>query len=369
MKIAMIGHKYVPSREGGVEIVVEELSTRMAALGNEVVIYNRKRNEYEHIDSYKGCNIKEVFTINKKSLDAIIYAFFATLKVRKLIKNKKIDIVHFHAEGPCFFLNLLPKKSKRNGAKVIVTIHGLDWQRGKWGGLASKILKIGEKKAVKYADEIIVLSKNNVNYFKDTYKRDTIYLPNGVSPAKPHNPEIIKEKYNLDKNDYILFLARIVPEKGLDYLIEAWQQLKKEKDINKKLVIAGGDSHSCEYFNKEMDKIKDDDSIIATGFVQGQELYELYSNAYLYILPSDIEGMPMSLLEAISYGNTCLVSDIPENKEIINEKCYTFKHGNVEDLKKQMKMILDKNPRTHTNNVIPFTWDDIVNKTLELYKR
>lgn len=370
MRIAMIGHKYVPSREGGVEIVVENLSACLAEKGHEVTLFNRKRREYPIITEHKGCKVETVFTVNKKSLDAIVYAFFATLKARKLIKKRKVDVVHFHAEGPCFFLNLLPKKHKEKyGAKVVVTIHGLDWQRGKWGGFASKILKSGEKKAVKYADEIIVLSKNNKQYFKEEYDRATKFIPNGVDKPVLLPAQLIKEKYGLVKDSYVLFLARIVPEKGLHYLIEAWKKVVKETGTDKKLVIAGGSSHSDEYFESICESVKGDESIIMTGFVQGQELQELYSNSYLYVLPSDIEGMPMSLLEALSYGNICLVSDIPENTEVIVEDCFVFRRGDVDRLRHQIKKILNLNLTTHVNSVVPYTWDEVTDQTLEIYRR
>lgn len=369
MRICMIGHKYVPSREGGVEIVVEELATRMTAKGHEVTLFNRKRKNYEELTEYKGCKIENIFTINKKSLDAIVYSFFATLKVRKMLKKKQVDIVHYHAEGPCLFLNLLPKRKKRPNTKIVVTIHGLDWQRAKWGGLARKILLKAERKAVKYADEIIVLSRNNKAYFGKEYHRTTKWIPNGISKPILREPNIIKQKYNLSKNSYVLFLARIVPEKGLDYLIDAWKLVKQQIDTDKKLVIAGGASHSDEYYQSILEKIKDDDSIIATGFVQGEELQELYSNSYLYVLPSDIEGMPMSLLEALSYGNVCLVSDIPENVEVINEDCFVFRRGDVDRLRHQIKKIINLNLTTHENMVLPYDWDDVVEKTLEIYKR
>ncbi len=367
MNIVMVGHKYVPSRDGGIEIVVEELSSRLAKFGHKVTILNRKRKEYKKFEEYKGCKIEEIFTINKKSFDAIIYSFFATLKIRKLIKKKKVDIVHYHAEGPCLFLNLLPKGKKRNGTKIVVTIHGLDWERGKWNGFASKIIKSGEEKAVKYADEIIVLSQNNQCYFKQKYGRETNFIPNGVSKAEFHEPEIIKEKYGLIKNSYVLFLARIVPEKGLDYLLKAWESVKNSTD--KKLVIAGGDSNSKKYFESIKNKVQNDPTIIMTGFVKGQILQELYSNAYLYVLPSDIEGMPMSLLEALSYGNICLVSNIRENTEIINKDCFVFNKSDVEDLANKLKKALALNLHPHTNVYQIYEWDDIVKKTFELYKK
>lgn len=369
MRIVMIGHKYVPSREGGVEIVVENLATRMAEQGHEVTLFNRKRKEYPKINEYKGCKIENIYTVNKRSLDAIVYTFFATLKARKLLKNGQVDIVHFHAEGPCFFLHLLPKLSKRPGTKVVVTIHGLDWKRGKWGGLASRILKKGEKRAVKYADEIIVLSKNLKTYFRERYHRTTKYIPNGIQPAVIREADLITKNYNLTKNSYILFLARIVPEKGLHHLIDAWKLVRQQISTEKKLVIAGGASHSEEYYNEITEKVQGDDSIVMTGFVQGQILEELFSNAYLYVLPSDLEGMPMSLLEALSYGNVCLVSDIPENTEVINEDCYVFRRGNVDRLRHQIKKIINLNLKTHTNMIVPYTWDDVVQQTIEIYKR
>ena len=366
MNIVMMGHKTIPSRDGGIEVVVEELSRRMSLLGNNVTILNRKRKGNK-LKEYKGCKIEEVFTINKKSLDAIVYSFFATLRIKRMIRKKQVDIVHVHAEGPCYFLWMFGKKHKN--FKLVVTIHGLDWQRGKWGGFATKVLLKGESRAVKYADEIIVLSKNLKYYFDKKYHRATNYIPNGVEKPIFHDPEIIKNNWNLTKNSYVLFLARIVPEKGLHYLIEAWKKVKEEYQTDKKLVIAGGSSHSDEYYNKIVDMCKNDDSIILTGFVEGQLLQELYSNAYLYILPSDIEGMPMSLLEAMSYGNVCLVSDIPENTEIINEEDYTFPAGNIDRLRHQIKKILKLNIQTHENIKLPFNWDEVTNETLEVYKR
>lgn len=358
MKIAMIGHKYVPSREGGVEIVVEQLSTRMASLDQEVTIFNRKRKQYKKIKEYKNCKVKNIFTINKKSLDAIVYSLFATIKG----VFGKYDVLHFHAEGPCFFL-WLTKLCKK---KIIVTIHGLDWQRGKWGGFASKILKKGEKRAVKYADEIIVLSKNVQKYFKETYDRDTVYIPNGITPPVKREVNIIKEKYGLEKDGYILFLARVVPEKGCHYLIEAYNKLSEEERKGKKLVIAGGSSHSDEYYSQIVDMCKDNKNIILTGFVQGDEWRELFTNNCLYVLPSDIEGMPISLLEAMSFENTCLVSNIEENVEVMNENCYSFEKSNVEDLKNKLAECLNLEKKKNANIKVP-NWDEVVEKTLSLY--
>lgn len=359
MKIVMFGQKAIPSRDGGVEIVVEELATRLVEHNNEVIVLNRKRKKDLKKSNYKGIKLVSTFTINKKSLDAIVYSFFATLKSKFL----KPDVLHIHAEGPCFFLWLLGKHKK---TKVIVTIHGLDWQRGKWGGLASKIILFGEKQAVKHADKIIVLSNNVKEYFKKTYNRETIFIPNGVNKPVLRNACVIKKKRNLEKDSYILFVARIVPEKGLDYLIEAFKNIENKTD--KKLIIVGGSSHSESYYNEIVAKCKGDQNIILAGFQIGDTLAELFSNAYLYCLPSDVEGMPISLLEAMSYGNICLVSDIEENKSVIDNNSLTFRKSDVKDLEDKLLLAINSNFETHKNQHIYKNWDDVVDETMKIYE-
>lgn len=370
MKIAMLGHKRIPSREGGVEIVVEELSTRMVKIGHDVVCYNRRGKHVldEHqvikkISSYKGVKLKDVFTIDKKGLAAMTSSFFATIK----ILFSDANIVHYHAEGPCAWLWIIKFFSQK---KVIVTIHGLDWQRAKWGGIATKYIKFGEKIAVKYADKIIVLSKNVQDYFKTTYNLNTVFIPNGVNKPKLCVPNIIKKKYKLEKDSYILFLGRIVPEKGIHYLVEAFNNIVTDK----KLVIAGGASDTNSYYQELKNMAKDNKKIIFTGFVQGKELDELYSNAYIYCLPSDLEGMPLSLLEAMSYGNCCLTSNINECADVIEDVGLTFKKGNVRDLENKLNEILcsDKAVKIYKEKsqrfiLDKYNWDDVVEKTLNLY--
>ncbi len=366
----MMGQKVVPSRAGGVEIVVEELSTRMAQEGHEITLLNRKRKHKKGetpVTEFVGCKVEEIFTINKKSLDALVYAYFATKKAARMAKKGEVDVVHVHAEGPCAFLSKFGKRGAHKNFKLVVTIHGLDWQRNKWGGFASSFLQHCERQAVKYADEIIVLSHNNKKYFKEKYDRDTVYIPNGVNIPTLRPADLITKEYGLKKDSYVLFLARLVPEKGAHYLIDAWRAVRKEIETDKKLVIAGGASHSDGYIQEIQEKCKDDESIIMTGFVEGQTLEELYSNAYLYVLPSDIEGMPMSLLEALSYGNVALVSDIPENTEVISEDCFVFEAGNVDRLRHQLKKIIKLNLTTHENMIQPYSWEEVVEKTLKLY--
>lgn len=372
LNIAMFGQKRIPSREGGVEIVVEELCTRMVAQGHNVTCYNRgghhvSGSEYDskRLKEYKGIKLKTVPTIEKKGIAAVSSSFFAAL----CCAFGKYDVVHIHAEGPAFFC-WLPKLFHK---RVIVTVHGIDWQREKWkSGFGSKFIHKGEKNAVKYADEIIVLSKGVQDYFEKIYGRKTVFIPNGVSNHIERKPQIIKNKFGLDKDEYILFLGRLVPEKGIKYLIEAFKQV----DTEKKLVIAGGSSDTSEFENEMKELAKEDKRIIFTGFVQGQELEELYSNAYVYALPSDLEGMPLSLLEAMSYGNCCLVSDIPECAEVVEDKALIFKKADVKDLQSKLKDACDHSEKVdaHKKQAADFicskyNWDEIVQATLKLYRR
>ena len=369
LKIGMLGHKRIPSREGGVEIVVEELSTRMVALGHDVTCYNRsghhvsgKEFDQKKNKEYKGVKLKTALTFNIKGIAAMSSSVFGG--IRAAFGN--YDVVHFHAEGPCAML-WLPKLF---GKKCIATIHGLDHQRAKWGKFARTYIMFGEKCAVKFADEIIVLSEGVQKYFLDTYGRKTRFIPNGVNRPKIIPADLITKKYNLTKDSYILFLGRLVPEKGIRYLIDAFKQVKTDK----KLVIAGGSSDTDEFTNELKELTKDDERIIFTGFVQGQELEELYSNAYIYTLPSDLEGMPLSLLEAMSYGNCCLVSDIAECAEVVEDKALLFQKSNIEDLKDTLQDASNhpekvQNLKQQASDFIcdKYNWDDIVQETLSLY--
>ena len=372
LNIAMFGQKRIPSREGGVEIVVEELCSRMVAQGHNVTCYDRgghhvSGSEYDskRLKEYKGIRLKTVPTIEKKGLAAVSSSFFAAL----CCAFGRYDIVHIHAEGPAFFA-WLPKLF---GKKVIVTIHGLDWQREKWkSGFGSKFIHQGEKNAVKYADEIIVLSKGVQDYFEKEYGRKTVFIPNGVNRPKIQEAELITEKYGLEKDSYILFLGRLVPEKGIRYLVEAFKNVKTDK----KLVIAGGSSDTDSFMNELKDLAKDDDRIIFTGFVQGQILNELYSNAYVYTLPSDLEGMPLSLLEAMSYGNCCLVSNIPECTEVVEDKALVFKKSDVNDLLTKIQKACDhpemvmKIKEQATDFIFrKYNWDFVTKETMNLYRR
>jgi len=243
---------------------------------------------------------------------------------------------------------------------------------GKWFGV---VLSAENKKQFfipkNFAHGFIVLSENVQKYFRETYGRETVFISNGITRPVRQQAELITEKFGLQENGYFLFLARIVPEKGLHYLIEAFREMSTDK----KLVIAGGNSHSAEYMEKIHRMAAGDERIVMTDFVQGQVLEELYSSAYAFILPSDVEGMAISLLEAMSFGNCCLVSDICENTEVVEDKALTFRKGNVKDLRKRMEYLL-QNPevveqyKRQSSDFIcrKYNWDEVVEQTLRIYR-
>ncbi len=371
LNICMLGHKRIPSREGGIEIVVEELSTRLVKLGHSVSCYNRrghhvsgKEFDCKELKEYKGVKLQSVITIERKGLAAMTSSASASFRAA----FGRYDVVHYHAEGPCAML-WLPKLF---GKRCVATIHGLDWSREKWKkGFGSKYIKFGEKVAAKYADEIIVLSEGVQKYFKKTYRRETLFIPNGVNRPVIRPVEITKESWNLEKDSYILFLGRLVPEKGLRYLVRAFRDIKTDK----KLIIAGGASDTGSFMEEIHKLAEGDERIMFIGFVQGKILDELYSNAYIYVLPSDLEGMPLSLLEAMSYGNCCVVSDIAECAEVVEDKAVIFRKSSVNDLREKLQMLCDaaaivQNYKDKAADFIceKYKWDDVAQQTVELYR-
>ena len=376
LNIAMLGHKHMLSREGGIEIVVYNLATRLASRGHHVVCYDRNTSnvadgsEVENRTEYKGVKIVNVWTIERKGLAAMTSSLSAAIRAAR----SRADVVHIHAEGPAAtapLIRFIWWIRRKRGRKIVVTVHGLDWQRAKWGGAASAYIKFGERQAVRHADEIVVLSRGVQDYFQSTYGRRTVFIPNGVTAPSPVDAVEIKKLWNLEKDSYVLFLGRIVPEKGLRYLIDAWKNIKTDK----RLVIAGGSSDTADFMDELKSMSRGLDSVIFTGFQQGRVLEELYSNAYIYTLPSDLEGMPLSLLEAMSYGNCCLVSDISECVEVVEDKALTFHAGDVEGLRRALQKLLDEPElvERYKNGAAEFicgkyNWDDVVDRTVELYR-
>ena len=366
MKIAYIGIRGVPAGYSGVERSVEEIGTRLAQKGHEITAYCMAGRYKNKEDSYKGMKLKYIPTIRRKNLEMICYAFLSSISGAL----SGYDICHFHAIGPST-LSFIPKLF---GKKIIVTVHGLDWQRAKWDRFAKSYLRLGEWTSAKFADKTIVVSKALKKYYEDKYHKEVSYIPNGVDIRTSLLPRRITA-YGLKGNDYLLFVGRLVPEKGCHYLIEAFKQI----DTSKKLVIVGESAATDDYVEKL--KKAANKNVIFTGYKSGDELQELYSNAYCYVQPSEIEGLPISVLEAMSYGKCALVSDIEENLETIlaqaSGKCgESFKTRDVDDLLSKIQFLLTNEnlvkkygEKARENVKLNYNWDAATNKTEQLMKK
>lgn len=368
MKIGIIGHKRIPSNEGGIEKGVEQHAVRMAARGNQVTAYNRGghnvfgiKYDTKRYKSYKGVKIVTVPTVD--GIAAVpIYTLLATIHA----VFSRCDVISYRASGPCVMIPV----AKLFGIRCVASLHGIDSKRDKWSGFASRYLEFGERMAATKADVCLVLSKHMKEYIDHRYGVNSVLFANGVDKPVICDAEIIKEKYQLCSGDYILTLGRIVPEKGIHYLINAFRKCES----NKKLVIAGGAEANKKYYNKLLELAKGDDRIIFTGYVVGKEIQELYSNAYFFVLPSNLEGMANALLEAMSYGNCCLISDIPENTEVVEDKAVWFEKGNETQLREKMQMLLDNEDivRRYKKDSAQFildkyNWDLVVDQMLRIY--
>ena len=359
----MIGHKLFPSRSGGVEVAVEALAVRMAEKGHRVTVYNRGKNPELNEKFYKGVRVRSTPVIERSGIAAAMGSYLATLHAIFC----GYDCIHYHAEGPAAAA-WLPRLL---GIPTVVTIHGLNWRSSKWGRFASWYLRQGEKIAARCADEVIVLSRAMERYFLDTYGRQTAYVPNGVEPPSFRPAVEISERWGLEKEGYILYLGRVVSGKGINTLIEAFRNVHTDL----KLVIAGGQD-SEEYLARLRELASGDDRIIFTGFVQGVPLEELYSNCRIYCLPSEEEGMPISLLEAMSYRCCCVSSDIPECTEVLQGYGYTFRNKDAGDLRRVLQMLCDQ-PELADRHRTPageyvlsnYNWDQTAEQTLRLYQK
>lgn len=360
MRIAYVAIKGIPIG-GGIEKVTEEIGSRLVAKGHEVIVYASR--DYGASDGiYKGMEIRTVPSINSKSFHKLSICFQATLDV---MKKRNVDLVHVHAIGPSLF-SIFPRLV---GIPTVVQTHGSESQRDKWGPVGRTFLKLSEYSVVYFPNRATSVSRVQQEYFKNKYGKDVLYIPNGVSPMERLAPSWLLEQ-SIVPNRYILFAARLVEEKGVHFLINAFRKI----DTDMQLVIAGDAAHSEEYKALLRTLAGDDPRIRFVGFVTGSPMQELFSNAYLFCLPSTLEGLPVALLEAMNYGNCCLSSDIPENLEAVEDYGYTFRNRDQEDLRRVLAelvanpgMVAAKRDAAMQHVRKNYSWDRVTDQLEQLY--
>ncbi|MBU1054494.1 MAG: glycosyltransferase family 4 protein [Proteobacteria bacterium] len=360
MRISYIAVKGIPIG-GGIESVTEQLGSRMADRGHDVTVYSSR--DYGTADGvYKGMKIKTVASLNTKSLHKMSICFNATFDV---MRSGNVDLVHVHAVGPSLF-SIFPRIK---GIPTVVQTHGLEWKRDKWGIVGRTFFRFADYTAVYFPTKTTVVSKVQKKYFEEKFGRDVIYIPNGVAPVEKTVPKWLLEQ-GINPNKYILFAARLVEEKGVHYLIDAFKKIKTDMQ----LVIAGDAAHSENYISKIKELASEDPRIIFTGFLTGSPLAELFSNAYLFCLPSTMEGLPVALLEAMNYGNCCMSSDIPENIEAIKDHGHTFRNRDSEDLRHVLSDLIAHPEKVEEKKAAAiehvrrnYSWDRVTDQMEELY--
>lgn len=363
MKIFVTGTRGIPNIPGGVEKHCQELYPLIIKYGHEVILATRTPYVSQKEPSWQGVKLCHIFAPRKKSLEAIIHTFLAVLKARLL----NVDLIHIHAVGP----GLMVPLARMLGLRVVVTNHGPDYDREKWGRVAKAMLRMGEYLGGKYANEVIVISSVIADNIEKRCGRKSNLIYNGVPlPAASEDTSFLS-MLSINPRKYVLAVARFVPEKGLHDLIAAFLEL----DGDYQLVIAGDADHETPYSASLKALAAKDDRIILTGYITGTPLHQIFTHARLFVLPSSHEGLPIALLEAMSYELPVLVSDIPANKEVNLESYRYFKCGDREALKSQMKVLLDMGlpdeERTRYRQMLnmKYNWQNIAEQTVAVYEK
>ncbi len=335
----------------------------IAALGHEVYVATRTPYVKKKQGQWENVNLCHIYAPRKKSFEAIIHTFLAVIEAWKL----KANIIHIHAVGP----GLMVPFAKLLGLKVVVTNHGPDYDRQKWGKVAKFMLQLGEYLGGKFADNVIVISAVIQNIIRKKCKKDSHIIYNGVPLPKLSKKTDFLDKIGVESENYIIAVSRFVPEKGLDLLIKACQL----SPTPYKLVIAGDADHETDYSKNLKQMMDADDNIIGTGYITGEPLNQLFTHAGLFVLPSFHEGLPITLLEAMSYGLSALVSDIPANLEVGLSKERYFKCGDMDDLKEKIDYHL-ANPISPDEKSIfrsrieeTYNWKKIAAQTIKVYEK
>ncbi len=343
MRVAMIGQKGIPAIYGGIERHVEELSTRLAGCGVDVSVYCRPwygDKDSRESKKYKGVKLVFLPSLKTKHLDAISHTFLATVHAM----FGKYDVIHYHGVGPSL-LSFLPRIFCPK-IKIVTTFHCIDRKHQKWGAVAKIMLRAGEWAACRFAHKTITVSKTLHQYCAEAYDKETSYIPNGVPvrcAAEYFDSEILR-KFNLEKEKYILMVSRLVRHKGAHYLVSAFQNLKERNHDfgGLKLVFAGDSSFTDDYVKSLKDFAKENKDIVFTGFQSGKPLEDLFLNCLAVVHPSESEGLPIAVLEAMSYGKVVLASDIPENMELVKDFGMHFRNKDIDDLTNQIEALVTK---------------------------
>ena len=360
MKVVVVGTRGFPSVQGGVETHCEELYPRLVELGCDVTVVTRTPYipKDQRKKSYKGVTLKHIYAPRKKSLEAIIHTFLAILYARSV----SADIVHIHAIGPA----LMTPLARLLGLRTVVTHHGPDYDRQKWGKAARKVLLSGEAAGARFGNRVIVISNVIAGLLRDKYQRtDTILIYNGVTPTTPSSETDYLQSLGLSPKSYLIAVGRFVEEKGFHDLLDAYTQLDNPE---MKLVLVGDADHESEYSRSLKARAAQIPGVVLTGFIKGEKLRQIFSHARLFVMPSYHEGLPIALLEAMNYGIPPLVSDIPANIEVnLAQTCY-FKTGDKESLLKGIKRRLAE-PGAEDFSIFlkKYSWDTNAEKTRCIY--
>ncbi len=372
MLIAMIGQKGVPGRFGGIETHVTELATRLTREGFAVVAYARPWYSGKGLDRYNGIRVITLPSLRTKHLDAITHTLFAVLHACFVVRP---DVYHFHGVGPSL-LAWIPRLLAPK-AKVVTTFHCIDRHHAKWGRFAQFMLRLGERACLKFADECIVVSRTLRNYVEVEYGAKATYIPNGITPRRAAADDRLLAPFTLQPFQYVAFVARLVPHKGAHTLIDAWKKARKDHpDIMRdmKLAIVGDSAFTDDYVRTLKITAIDDPSIVFTGYQSGETLEAIFAGARFTVNPSTSEGLPIAVLEAMSYGKAVIASDIPAHLEVINEYGVPFMTGSVEDLAEKIAELTSDPMRSASLGHVARTfveqhyhWDDIAERTMLLY--
>lgn len=364
MKVAVIGTRGFPEVQGGIENHCEHLYPLLVEKGVEVTVFTRKPyiKDYRR-KSWKGVKFQCLWCPKKKSLETLVHTFWALIYAR----FSGIDIIHIHGIGPALMIPF----ARLLGLKVVMTHHGHDYKRDKWGCFARAVLKFGEQAGCRCANEVISISKGISNFVKNKFDRNACLIYNGVNAPKRIDCMGYIDSFGIRHGKYVLAVSRFVQEKGLHHLIAAFSQVNTDWN----LVIVGDADHETDYSKQLKAQAANNSKIILTGSIYGNTLAEVYSNAGLFVLPSYHEGLPIVLLEALSYGLSVLASNIAPNIEIGLDENRYFAVGDEKALAQKLeywikKGLLSKEEQAKQIEMIAqkYNWNNIAEQTLRVYE-